>query len=234
MISQRKIVEHSGIDEGLVCDFVTPEFTKARDDTIKFNIKFLKGMLTFNRAQDILRCGTEGSIEQYLVKTNDPKRDKAHRNVFEAREAKRMAELVEQDGLNAAAARAILEEQELEMAEWNAIIEEEELGVQVGEILNEGDSLETLMFGCSHCSSGECVWLVKRLEVKKNVLDLLPNVSTVHALEDLNKRRRFASYRIMARAISGVGNQRVKLPECVVVGIRTTFPEPTGIYATPL
>jgi hypothetical protein len=59
-----------------------------------------------------------------------------------------MQELIKQDEKHRAEARTIMEEPELEMSEWDTLIEEEELGVQVSQIFNEGDDLETLMFGC--------------------------------------------------------------------------------------
>jgi hypothetical protein len=60
------------------------------------------------------------------------------------------------------------------MTEWDALTEEEELGVQVSQILNESDDLETLMFGCAHCALGECIWLVKRRETNATVLEAFP------------------------------------------------------------
>jgi hypothetical protein len=66
LILTRKVTELHGIPRCLVIDNVTPESTKVLEDSIEFQIKFLKGMLTFNRAQDILRQKSKGSIEQYL------------------------------------------------------------------------------------------------------------------------------------------------------------------------
>jgi hypothetical protein len=68
LILARKVTKVHGIPRCLVVDSVTAESTNLLEDSIEFQIKFLKGMLTFNRAQDILRRKSEGSIEQYLKK----------------------------------------------------------------------------------------------------------------------------------------------------------------------
>ena len=154
---------------------------------------------------------------------------------WEEREAKRLLALAKEDEKNLEAARELQEDRMREMDEWDQIIEEEELGVQVNDILNEGDDLERLMFGCSLCSRGECVWLVHKEATKDVVAGYLPIVIKAGLYDQLNKRRRFAAYRHMARTISDRGNnERVKLPECVVVGIRNLWAEPTGKYATPV
>jgi hypothetical protein len=149
-------------------------------------------------------------------------------------EAKRISKLEKQDEKNVAEARSVLQQREEEMKEWDVMMEEEELSVQVSDIVNEGDNIETLIFGCAHCALGECIWLVHKCKTYESILDALRGPINLLTFADLHKHHRFTAYHLMARTISERGDRYVKLPGCVVGGVRLCFPEPSGTCATAL
>jgi hypothetical protein len=87
---------------------------------------------------------------------------------------------------------------------------------------------------CKHCKLGECLWLVDKEGTKAAALAAIPGNGLDTAT--LPRRRRFASYRHLARIqaeiIAANGGERLKRPECVVVGIHSCFPSPEGRYQT--
>jgi hypothetical protein len=81
------------------------------------------------------------------------------------------------------------------------------------------------------------MWLANREFVVSCGLGNLPD-NRLHSARELARRRRFAVYRHMARIMAEIvalkNGVRLKLPRCVVVGIRITFPDPDGRYGTAL
>jgi hypothetical protein len=132
------------------------------------------------------------------------------------------------------------------MKAWESLLEEGraeeeaeqevDFGVAVEDIVNDGDDIKMLMDGCKHCKLGKCLWLVEKEGTKAAALAAVPGNGLDTAT--LPRRRRFASYRHLARIqaeiIAANGGERLKLPECVVVGIRSCFPSLEGWYQTAL
>ena len=79
---------------------------------------------------------------------------------------------------------------------------------------------------CNKCGNSPCVW-----ENNKHDMMILSEIRNERFSEP--NERRHAMYRQMALVInngpSGRGNQ-LKLPECVVWGVCSTFPDPGNTY----
>ena len=61
-----------------------------------------------------------------------------------------------------------MEDIQQQISEGEEEMKEEEVGIDANDIMNDGDNMETLMFGCEHCGLGECIWLVNRNELNKS------------------------------------------------------------------
>jgi hypothetical protein len=104
-------------------------------------------------------------------------------------------------------------------------------------IINDGDDIKTLMDSCKHCKLAECLWLVEKEGTKAAALAAVPGNGLDTAT--LPRHRQFPSCyrhlaRIQAEIIAAKGGERLKLPECVVVGIHSCFPAPERRYQTAL
>jgi hypothetical protein len=215
--------------------------TNGLQDNIEFEIFFLKHVLEFSKAQDLIHCRGMGEIEKYYdLKTHSEKIKPAHMQTDEEQQAESMAELLKQDKRSEAGLDAMAETEELDNKELVSMMKTEAIGVgpEPEDILNEGDTLETVTAGCESCKMAKCMmWLANRKFVVSCGLGNLPD-DRLHSARELAKRRRFAVYRhmamIMAAIVVSKHRVRLKLPRCVVVGIRTTFPDPDGRYGTAL
>jgi hypothetical protein len=211
-------------------------------------INFLQHVLEFNKSQDLLRRKGEGKIEMFFdIKTTKWEVKPVSQQKEDAKEAAGVVNLEAQDEKNMAQAKTLLAESRgEEMKAWESLLEEGraeeeaeqevDFGVAVEDIVNDGDNIEMLMDGCKHCKLGECLWLVEKEGTKAAALAVLPG----NGLDTttLPRQRPFASYRHLARIqaeiIAANGGERLKLPECVVVGIHSCFPLPKGRYQTAL
>jgi hypothetical protein len=212
--------------------------TNSRQDNIEFKIVFLKHVLEFSKAQDSRGMG---EIEKYYdLKTNSEKIKPAPMQTEEERQAESMAELVKENKKRASGLDAMAETGELDNKELVSMMKRKAIGVgpEAENVFGEGDNLETVTAGCEFCKIAECMWLANREFVISCELGNLPD-HRLHSARELAKRWRFAVYCHMARIMAEIvasknGVRLLRLPRCVVIGIRTAFPDPDGRYGTAL
>jgi hypothetical protein len=139
--------------------------TNSLQDNIEFEIWFLKHVLEFSKAQDLIRRRGMGEIKKYYdLKTDSEKIKPAPMQTEEERQAESMAELVKQDKRREAGLDAMAEADELDNKELVSTMQREAIGVgpDPEDILDEGGDLETVTAECEFCKMAECMWLANR------------------------------------------------------------------------
>lgn len=76
---------------------------------------------------------------------------------------------------------------------------------------------------CKRCNSCPCVWDVHRQQVLLEIENNQPSS---------DKACRFKCYRLFSRALRGVlgVGERMQLPDCVVDGVRSVYPDKNSEY----
>lgn len=82
---------------------------------------------------------------------------------------------------------------------------------------------------CIHCKEAPCTWEALAAEVLIPTEDHFADINAEDAPN--NEKRKYAFHLYVERKHGHLGRGvRVKNPECVLIGVRDRFPDPTGSY----